>query len=128
MAELQNSVPAAPSPEEREISSACDHLRTAEKLLLNPDPQAIEHAGFVLQQALSLTETWIATRIAAMIATEQQLTDFSGGCARVKALLEGALRAQWAYIHRMSAATSTYTAGPGTKRCSPRAWTLDLEA
>ncbi len=123
MAEPENSAPAIFAPQEHRISSACDRLRTAEKLLLNPNPQAIEHAGFVLQQALSLTETCIDSMIAA-----EELADFRAGCARVKTLLEGALRAQWVYIHRMSAATSTYTAGPGTKRWSPRAWTLNLEA
>ncbi len=123
MAELENSIPVAPTLEETRISVACDHLRTAEKLLLNPNPQAIEHAGFVLQKALSFTEAWSGTDVAI-----EQLTDFLAGCARVKVLLEGALRAQWAYIHRISAATSTYTAGPGTKRWSPRAWTLNLQA
>lgn len=123
MAEPENSNLDASSSVPNGIYSACHHLRTAEKLLLNPNPQAVEHAGFVLQQALSLTETCVDTAVAA-----EQLADFRAACARVKALLEGALRAQWAYIHRMSASTSTYTAGPGTKRWSPRACTLNLEA
>ena len=123
MAEPENSNLDASSSVPNGIYSACDLLRTAEKLLLNPNPQAVEHAGFVLQQALSLTETCVDTAVAA-----EQLADFRAACARVKALLEGALRAQWAYIHRMSASTSTYTAGPGTKRWSPRACTLNLEA
>lgn len=109
-------------PESREISSICRHLRTAEQLLLNPNPQAIEQAGFVLNQALSLAEGSADARVA-----EEQVANLRAGCIRVKTLLEGALRAQWAYIHRLSATTSTYTAGPGTKSWSARSSTLNLK-
>lgn len=123
MAESKNSNPDVLPLEEQGIISACERLHAAEKLLVNPHPQAIQQAGFVLQQAVAFTGNCADSPVSA-----EDLAKLRDGCTRVRALLEGALRAQWAYIHRISSATSTYTAGPSTKRWSPRVCTLDLKA
>ncbi len=108
----------------RQISSACAHLRTAEKLLLNPTGGAIAEAGFVLQQALLLAKTCEN----ANEATAEKIGEFQVLCLRVKTLLEGALRVQWAYIHRISAATQTYTPGPSARTWIPSQGTLSFHA
>ena len=123
MPEPQNSNSDVVSLAADGIASACVQLQAAERLLLDPHPRAITQAGFVLEQALALTDTCAGASVAA-----EDLARFQEGCTRVRALLEGALRAQWAYIHRISSATSTYTVGPSTKRWSPRVCTLDLKA
>lgn len=109
--------------EETRISLACGHLRTVEKLLVNPNPQAIEGARFVLQQVFSSAQGWSVAD-----TSGEEIKQFQALCERVKKLLEGALRAQWTYIHRISSTTATYTAGPSTKAWSPRTGTLNLEA
>jgi len=112
------------SSSDRQIAAACSYLRTAEKLLLNPTPGAIENAGFVLEKALSSTETWQSTDHTAL----ESLTEFHELCRRVKTLLEGALRVQWTYIHRISSATQTYSPSPVVKTWIPRVWNLSIHA
>jgi len=123
LAEPENSDLADALPEKCGIVSACERLQAAENLLLNPNMPAITSVGFVLQEAQSLIESDIDPTGAA-----EKLIEFQARCKRVKALLEGALRVQWTYIHRISSTTSTYTAGPRTKRWIPPASTLSLEA
>jgi hypothetical protein len=112
------------SSSDRQIAAACGHLRTAEKLLLNPTPGAIENAGLVLEKALLSTHTWQNTDNAAL----ESLTEFHELCRRVKALLEGALRVQWTYIHRISSATQTYSPASAVKTWIPRVWNLSIHA
>jgi hypothetical protein len=114
---------SAPPPEKCGITSVCDHLQLAEKLLLNPTAQAVALVGSVLQEAQLLLKGDLEPA-----AVNEKRQEFEATCTRLKALVEGALRAQWAYIHRISCATSTYTPGPGTKRWNPPASTLSLEA
>lgn len=123
MVQQENTEVVNSALEETRISLACGHLRTAEKLLVNPNPQAIEGAGFVLQQVFSSAQVWTAAD-----ASGEEIKEFQALCSRVRKLLEGAHRAQWTYIHRISSTTATYTAGPRTKAWSPRTGTLNLEA
>jgi hypothetical protein len=107
-----------------EIEAACAHLRTAEKLLLDPTPSAIEKAGSVLDKALLSAQSWQNTDAAAL----HSLTELHELCGRVKALIEGALRVQWAYIHRISSATQTYSPTQELKTWIPRVSNLSLHA
>ena len=122
MDRMPSEEPASSS--NREIAAACTYLRTAEKLLLNPTPNAIENAGLILEKVLSSTQTWQNADSAAL----DSLTDFHELCRRVKALLEGALRVQWTYIHRISSATQTYSPSPVVKTWIPRVWNLSIHA
>jgi hypothetical protein len=112
------------SSSDRDIAAACTHLRAAEKLLLNPTPGAIENAGLVLEEVLSSMQTWRNADNTAL----DSLTEFHELCRRVKALLEGALRVQWTYIHRISSATQTYSPSPVAKTWIPRVWNLSIHA
>lgn len=123
LTEPENGDLAAAPPEQGGMALACEHLQVAEKLLLNPNGQSISLVGSVLQEAQALLES--ATDPA---AAREKWPEFQARCTRLKALVDGALRVQWTYIHRISCATSTYTAGPGTKRWNPPASTLSLEA
>lgn len=123
MAESKNSNPDVLPLEEQGIFSACERLQAAETLLVNPHLQAIQQVGFVLQEALAFAGSCTGSCVPA-----KDLAKFQDSCTRLRVLLEGALRAQWAYIHRISSATSTYTVGPSTKRWTPRVCTLDLKA
>ena len=123
LTEPENGESAATPPEHGGMALACEHLRVAEKLLLNPNGQSISLVGSVLQEAQALLEKAIDPA-----AASEKWPEFQARCTRLKALVEGALRVQWTYIHRISCATSTYTAGPGTKRWNPPASTLSLEA
>jgi hypothetical protein len=123
LAEPESGDLATPPPESCGISQACEHLQVAQKLLLNPTPQSIELVGSVLQEAHALLQSGVDPA-----AASEKWPEFQAGCTRLKALVEGALRVQWTYVHRISATTSTYTAGPGTKRWTPPASTLSLEA
>lgn len=107
-----------------QIAAACTYLRSAEKLLLNPTPGAIENAGLILEKALRSTQTWQNADSGSL----EPLTEFHELCRRVKALLEGALRVQWTYIHRISSATQTYSPAPRVKTWIPRVWNLSIHA
>lgn len=122
MDKIPSEEPASSS--NREIATACTYLRSAEKLLLNPTPGAIEHAGLVLEKVLLSTQTWQNADNAAL----DSLAEFHELCQRVKALLEGALRVQWTYIHRISSATQTYSPSPVVKTWIPRVWNLSIHA
>ena len=122
MDKIPSEEPASSS--NREIAAACTQLRSAEKLLLNPTPGAIENAGLVLEKVLSSTQTWQNADTAAL----DSLTEFHELCQRVKALLEGALRVQWTYIHRISSATQTYSPSPVAKTWIPRVCNLSIHA
>lgn len=123
LAESENGDVAAPPPEKCGITSVCNHLQIAEKLLLNPTAHSVALVGSVLQEAQLLLAGDLEPA-----AVNEKRQEFEATCARLKALVEGALRVQWTYIHRISSATSTYTAGPATKRWCPPASTLSLEA
>jgi hypothetical protein len=112
------------SSSNHQITAACTYLRTAEELLLNPTPGAIEDAGLLLEKALSSSQAWQNPDNTVL----ESLMEFHELCRRVKALLEGALRVQWTFIHRISAATQTYSPAPVTKTWIPRVWNFSIHA
>ena len=98
-----------------------------EALLLCPSPVAIREAETALGEAAALVfEQRDALEGEMQGANLLLLKRFEVLSRRVAALLEGARRAQWIRLRRITALTHTYTAGAESKMCTSQRATVNV--
>jgi hypothetical protein len=114
-----------------ELFQAGERLRSVEKLLVLPTPEAIREASLLLEEANLLLQRFgkaIEQNTASDADVLRRKIDlFQLRCQRVGSLLEGALRVQWTRMRWIASFTQTYTAAAKTKTWKPSAGSLNLE-
>jgi hypothetical protein len=103
------------------LEIAAERLRKSEQLLICPTPEAIQETDLLLRElAIFVSEHGDELRRDVSRAGERGGGEgFRVLCDRVAKLLEGARRAQWIRMRRITSLTETYTARAETKRWSP---------
>jgi hypothetical protein len=128
-----HQLPAGADPIDWSIERAKLRLTRTAFLLLEPNPEAIEEAALHVDEVVELVQRvdhMFAARPhrvsrAPYIAT---VLDLHQQVKRVRRLLEGARRMQWARIRWMGSIVQTYTASGKARLWNPaaRTWTCEM--
>jgi hypothetical protein len=114
-----------------ELFQAGERLRSVEKLLVLPTPEAIREASLLLEEASLMVQRFgkAMTKETDSDADvlRRKIDLFQLRCQRVGSLLEGALRVQWTRMRWIASFTQTYTAAATTKTWKPSVGSLNLE-
>lgn len=105
-----------------EKSLSC--LQSAEVLLVDPTPQAIEITTNLLEDAMAHFDS---SREVAIAADASDLMRLKFACDRVRALLDGALRAQWHHMRHMGSFQEHYNPADKREQWKPRISSFTLE-
>ena len=114
-----------------ELFQAGERLRSVEKLLVLPTPEAIREASLLLEEAYLFVQRFSKAMTKETDSDadvlRRKIDLFQLRCQRVGSLLEGALRVQWTRMRWIASFTQTYTAAAKTKTWKPSVGSLNLE-
>lgn len=125
--------PAGVDPIDWSLERARLRLTETEFLLLEPNPEAIQEVTFHVDELVELVR-----RVDRMFATNANpaprapytasVLDLHQQLKRVRKLLEGAKRMQWARIRWIGSIVQTYTAAGKARLFNPaaRTWTCEM--
>jgi hypothetical protein len=125
--------PEGVDPIDWSLGQAKLRLTQTEFLLLEPDPEAIQQATFHVNEVSALVQR--AVRIfggnaspISRVPYVATVLDLHRRLKRVRTLLEGAKRMQWARIRWIGSIVQTYTASGKARLWNPaaRTWTCEM--
>jgi hypothetical protein len=125
--------PEGVDPIDWSLEQAKLRLTQTEFLLLEPDPEAIQQATFHVNEVSALVQR--AVRIfggnaspVSRVPYVATVLDLHRRLKRVRTLLEGAKRMQWARIRWIGSIVQTYTASGKARLWNPaaRTWTCEM--
>lgn len=99
-------------------------LQSAEVVLVDPTPSAIEMTTNLLEDAMAHFES---LRELSVAANSEDLIQLKLACERVRTMLDGALRAQWHHMRHMGSFQERYAPGDKREQWKPRISSFTLE-